>query len=127
MQTDHLIEIPADKVEATIREVYDRSQAAGMGFMHYRDGPIPDKTVGSIVTTLVMRGQIFMDYVHGRQCKFRIQLNGRRAFVRPYWPDHSHKQLVDLLTAIGIADPESKIDVAMAERIKMAQLEDDMR
>lgn len=113
------IEIPADKLREAIKAAYDLSQPIGLGFLHAKGGELDEESVDEIISR--ERGWIVasMDYVHGRQCKFHVysdEGNPPRYFVRHYWYDHGEYQLVDLLTRIGVDNPQEKIDAAKAEQ-----------
>ncbi len=92
------IEIPADKVRAAVCAAYDLSHPVGMGVLHYRHGPLDADTLDRIVGN---GESIRMDYVHGRQCKFSIQKQGEKYFVRAPWYDHTDEDLAVLLRQIG--------------------------
>ena len=106
------IEIPKDKLLDAVRGAYALSRPVGMGMLHFREGDLDDATAQRIVE---MPGGPNMDYVHGRQCKFRVKQEGDRFFIAPRWYGHTHTQLVALLAKIDLA--ESAIAAALGDGV----------
>jgi hypothetical protein len=122
-----LIEIPSDKLREAVKLAYAASAPQGLGFLHAREGGLSDEDANEIIER--EKGTRFpnpvaasMDYVHGRSCKFTVfrgKEDAERLFIRPRWYDHSDTQLVELLEALGVGDPQGKIDAALeAQRIE---------
>lgn len=107
------IHISSDKVEEAVRAAYDLSEVRGLGILQARDGELDQETVDLIVTS---RRGVSMDYVHGRCCKFHLYQHDGEQYCQPEWFDHSRRDLVELLTRCGIANPEQEIDRAIAAR-----------
>jgi len=112
---EHYIEIPADKLRLAISTAYNLSVPVGMGFLHARTGGLDEETIDRIMENVETRG-VYMDYVHGRQCKFSVYVKDGKFYVQPDWYDHNRYQLIDLLTTIGIEKPEEAIEAAQSAR-----------
>jgi hypothetical protein len=118
---EKFIEIPVELLGAAVRTAYDLSSPMGLGFLHYKSGPLDDETVREIMTVNHINYSndvaVHMDYVHGRCCKFWVYKNDEgRLFINPNWPDHSDYDLQDLLAKIGLDAPRKMIDAARRAR-----------
>lgn len=111
------VKIPTTRVPDLVKKVYDMSIPVGLGIMHHRPGPLDDATLESILSR--GPGHVHMDYVRGRQCKFSTRASDSEDYVliHPTWYDHSDKQLVELLTHIGIENAAQVIADAAAARM----------
>lgn len=94
-----MIEIPKDKLPDLVKAVYAISIPVGMGLMQYQPGPISEETLADILNH---RSGIYMDYVHGRQCKFRVKEVQGHYFISKHWPDHTSADLQQVLKEIGV-------------------------
>lgn len=98
-----MISIPADKLPALVRAVYDMSVPVGLGFIHAQPGSLTDEEVASIIKP---EGRIAarMDYVNGRQCKMTVfRADDGSLSINDHWFDHTDGQLQHLLEEIGVA------------------------
>ncbi|UIS25290.1 hypothetical protein [Erythrobacter phage vB_EliS-L02] len=83
-----------------------------MGMLHARSGPLDEETRDELIQMdrdLV----VYMDYVHGRQCKFQIRKHEGRFYTFCEWYDHSYDHLLALLEKIEIGDAQTKLDGAI--------------
>ena len=92
------IYIPKEKLPLLVREVYERSEPAGMGFLHYKPGPLPQELLEAILSN---PDRIHMDYVLGRACKMTVRRDGDRYYIANYWPDHSPSEFAQLLGVLN--------------------------
>lgn len=113
LMTQFYIEIPEDKIPAAVEAAYDLSTPAGMGFVHFKPGPLDEGTRNSLIRSKDLPLTVYMDYVHGRQCKFQICQHEGRFYTHCMWYDHSQEQLVELLNRIGVEDAAAKVEAAL--------------
>jgi len=111
------ITIPANKLREAVQIAYEMSAPQGLGFLHARGGPLDDETTDEILARGDDRIAASMDYVHGRSCKFHVYKSADQMLVRPSWYDHSEDALIELLTRLGVTDPQAKIDAAKAAQV----------
>jgi len=112
LPTEQYIEIPSDKLREAIAEAYNLSSPQGLGLLHYREEPLDEQTIDEIMPKSGSDGNIRMDYVHGRSCKFHIFHQEGKHYVRPHWYDHNFSQLERLLERLGVEDAGEKIEQA---------------
>jgi hypothetical protein len=113
VDTNRYVEVPAGKLREAVAAAYDLSRPQGLGMLHFQPGQLTDEQIEEIIELGHRRGGLHMDYVKGRACKFSVHEQEGRFYVSPRWFDHSHDDLVELLTRIGVQDPEHQIAVAL--------------
>jgi hypothetical protein len=114
------LEIPADKLREAIAAAYELSRPAGMGFLHFKPGPLPDADIDSIVAHGENRPKdgfiVCMDYVHGRGCKFEVYRDqAGRLFICNDWFDHTSADLLALLEKLGVEQPIEALERARSQ------------
>lgn len=99
------IEVTGVPLESLVRAAYNPSRPQGLGVFAFQPGDLSDE----LVATIIERGSgdrmmaISMDYVQGRSCKFNVQRDCGRLFIRNQWYDHSDGQLRALLASVGLS------------------------
>lgn len=111
LDTTGMIRVTGVDLRKLVKAVYDNSDPQGLGHLHYRAGGLPDEEVERIVghVPLERTGNIlYMDYVHGRACKFGLwRCHNNHLWIRREWFDHSEFQLYKMLKEAGVKDLES--------------------
>lgn len=94
------IRIADDRLGLVIATAYALSQPQGMGFLHAKDGPMPQADIDALIQRSraaiadnpegSYRHTIHMDYVYGRAVKFSIERDADGYYVedRERWFDH---------------------------------------
>ena len=94
-----LIDITGCDLREFVKDCYELSSPVGVGFLHYKDGPLDDETAQRIVDA-GRDGQhyaVSMDYVKGRSVKMDVRrINGRLCIDRP-WFRHTEEQLEQIV------------------------------
>lgn len=103
--------------DALIKAIYAASIPAGMGWLHATEGELDDVTVRVITDCADQyhKGAIDLDYVHGRQCKFRAREQDGRFYARLNWYDHSVEAMKKLMRDLKLPDVEARLAKAEAE------------
>ena len=101
------LEITGVDLRKFVRAVYDMSEPMGMGFLHFKEGSLPDEDVDHILSLVHGDALVNMDYVRGRCCKMAVYKVGDRLFMRAKWYDHEGRE-DDLLKAVGMPRIEIK-------------------
>jgi hypothetical protein len=77
-----------------IQAVYRYSRPQGLGIIHFQEGELSVEDA----KLYIRRGAIYMDYVHGRACKFGATLTEKGVtFSDTEWLDHTHHDLLQLI------------------------------
>jgi hypothetical protein len=114
-----MIRIKQDHVAKLIATVYAMSVPVGMGHLHFKSGGLDKDTHILLQTEFAnnfARAQahpadptwpfpttlLHMDYIHGRQCKFRISYYRGELLIDDGWYDHSDVQFEELLKSCGV-------------------------
>ena len=100
---DGMINITGADLVEVAKAAYDLSVPQGMGFMHFKDGPLSDADAKNLVSD-DDRVALSMDYVHGRACKLTVFKDDEGLWIRDSWFDHTPDQLSELLERIGIQE-----------------------
>ena len=87
-----------DKVEF-VKKVYELSRPQGLGMLHYTPSPLSDEEAKSLIQE---NGEIHMDYVKGRSCKFHSYNRGNKLYINDCWYDHTDEQFEELLSSVGL-------------------------
>lgn len=98
-----MIDITGADLATVIREAYALSKPQGLGYLHYKDGPLPQPELEAIVARHAESRDLAasMDYVMGRAVKLVVFRKGDKLEIRDEWFDHSPDQLAELLKRIG--------------------------
>lgn len=96
------IDITKVDLKELIRHAYDLSNPQGMGFMHYRPGPIPEELVEDILKDTSSYCALSMDYVMGRAVKLSVHKDGDKLSLPDKWFDHDNGTYQILLDRLGI-------------------------
>ena len=97
-----MIEITGVDLKKFVQEVYKLSRPQGMGYLHYKDGDLPENQVAEILARGDKSKQfaVSMDYVLGRACKMTVHRQGDKLFINDGWFDHDPSDLQTLLSRI---------------------------
>lgn len=100
-----MIDITGVDLVEFAKAVYDLSRPQGMGFLHYKEGPLSDAEAAQVVGNPHRSPSVAlcMDYVFGRACKMTVFRNGDNLEIHERWYDHSPEDLQELLRRVGIA------------------------
>lgn len=103
--TSNYIEITGADLVEVAKKAYELSSLQGLGFLHAKDGPLPNADAQEIVDRYASgRIALSMDYVHGRAVKLSVYRDDAgRLYIRNQWYDHSGAQLDALIAAINPA------------------------
>jgi hypothetical protein len=117
MDTRGYVDITELDLKTLVKEVYDRSLPAGLGWFHFTEGPLDEETADSILALGVKYndGGIRMDYVHGRQCKFDVRAHEGRRYAKLNWYDHSVEAMKKLMRDLMLPDVEARLAKAEIE------------
>jgi hypothetical protein len=100
-----MIDITGTDLRKFIAKAYELSQPQGMGFLHFKEGPLDDESIDKILNVKNEFCVCGMDYVHGRSIKMAVYSKGDRLLIGgPGWYDHSDYQLEELLSADGVVN-----------------------
>ena len=123
MDPQRFVEITGADLRQLVRVAYRLSRPVGMGFLHYREGEIPEEMIDRILDTKpqavygpkegrFIRIVVNMDYVMGRAVKLAVWAvetidieTGQKAdklYIERSWFDHGHEELCTLLTELGV-------------------------
>lgn len=119
---EHYVVVPIERVPDLVRGAYERSRPVGMGFLHYQPGTLTDEEMREIISLHEKHSTtiVYMDYIKGRCCKFSIwrDEDPTVGLVDSRWYDHTHNDLVHLLSSIGMHDAEERIKAAQEAQEK---------
>ena len=103
IEIDAMVEITGCDLDIFVRECYEMSVPVGLGFMHYRAGPLDDESLRRIVDGHEQMSfiAINMDYVRGRCVKMYVYRDQEQIFIKSRWLDHTDEQLARLLQRHG--------------------------
>ena len=106
------IEVTHADLRLLVQAAYNLSKPQGMGFLHYKSGPLSDEdadqllecrgTSSSLPTSNVI---ISLDYVKGRavfMTVFKEESDSNEMFIRDTWFDHSKEEFDTFLEIIGV-------------------------
>ncbi len=102
MNTENMIDVTGVDLKELAKVVYDLSIPVGLGMLHARPGPLPDKDAEDLLKGNSGHTILSMDYIYGRQCKFHVFEVDDKLFIRDQWYDHTPAQLQELLSLVGI-------------------------
>lgn len=100
-----MIDITGTDLRKFVAKAYELSQAQGMGYLHFQEGPLPEEMIDKILDVKNKFCVCGMDYVLGRSIKMAVYNRGGRLLIGgPGWYDHSDYQLEALLSADGVVN-----------------------
>lgn len=104
LDKSRLICVDAAKIDDIIKEAYNLSRPQGMGYLHFKDGELPDDELQHIKETIRHQGTTYlsMDYILGRAVKLTIYQELSHFYIQNSWYDHSEDDLQELLNRIGV-------------------------
>lgn len=101
------IKITREQLPHVISKAFDLSQPQGMGYLHYKPGPIPEDTLDRILERTDnnegYRKGVSLDYVEGRAVKLYIPYEPEYGYYMEddgRWFDHSNEAWEELTTFI---------------------------
>ena len=114
-----MIQVPIQKVNDLIHEVYRSSVPVGYGHLHYEEGDLSDNHrialhkkfmesyqeagVRKWDSDTVTRHVMTMDYIKGRCCKMYIYRDKKgNVYIRERWGDHDWLQLQALCDVLEL-------------------------
>jgi hypothetical protein len=100
------IEITGVDLKAFAKKVYELSQPRGLGFLHFKPGPLSDDEVRPLLSD--GHTALNMDYVKGRGCKMHVFRDAGKLFITSPWFDHTDEELHKLLTECGMTAPPAQ-------------------
>jgi hypothetical protein len=104
-----MIDVTGVDVVELVKKAYELSRPQGLGMMHFTPEPMSDEEAQAIIDSNDS-GEIHLDYVGGRSCKFHVFNKDGKLEVGKSWYDHTDKQLVELLAHVGITIKEGQTD-----------------
>jgi hypothetical protein len=111
-----------------VQAAYSGSIPKGLGFLHHRDGGLDEETLNEIIRRseegamgTPRRGEINLDYVHGRAMKFHVRVQDGRRFIDIDWFDHGREATKHLVRECQLPDVEARIAKAEAEKAELAR------
>jgi len=82
-----------------VKAAYALSVPRGMGLLLFQPGhELSDEEAKSLIDP---DGSVYMDYVHGRGCKFSVRVKDGRKFIYSPWYDHTDDDVRQLLKMVG--------------------------
>jgi hypothetical protein len=120
------IEVTEVDPRLLVQVAYSGSRPQGLGFLHHKPGGLDEETLNEIIKCSENehnKGQINLDYVHGRAMKFSVHVDrdtGKK-YVDLDWYDHSREALKHVVRECGVPDVEARIAKAEAEKDEQAQ------
>lgn len=112
-----LVDITELDRDALVRAIYAASVPMGMGWLHATDGELDDTSLRLITDAADQyhEGGIDLDYVHGRQCKFRARKHEGKLYAKLDWYDHGIEAMKQLMRELKLPDVEARLAKAEAE------------
>ena len=102
-----MIDVTGVDMVELVKKAYELSRPQGLGMMHFTPDPLTDEQAKDFIQD---NGEIHLDYVNGRACKFNVFNRDGKAQIRDSWYDHTDQQLVDLLAHAGITIEAGQTD-----------------
>lgn len=104
--TSEMIDITGVDLKELVKKAYELSNPQGMGYIHFREGPLSDADAQAILDIQQPSyGAILsMDYVKGRSVKLTVFQQDDKLYVRNDWFDHSEDQLKELLRYLNVGE-----------------------
>jgi hypothetical protein len=100
-----MIDITGTDLRKFIAKAYELSEPQGMGFLHFKEGPLDDETIDKILSSKGSHCVAGMDYVNGRSVKMAVYAKGDRLVIGgPGWYDHADFKLEELLSSDGVVN-----------------------
>lgn len=103
-----------------VQVAYSGSRPQGLGFLHAKPGGLDEETLNAIIKRSeesdYRRGEIDLDYLHGRSMKFHVRFEDGRRYLDLDWYDHGREATKRLLRECQLPDVEARITKAEAEK-----------
>lgn len=98
-----MIDITGCDLRKVIQEAYDLSVPQGMGFLHFKPGPLSEEEVTGIWERFKNDNQLAlsMDYIKGRAVKLTVFRRDGRLYIDTQWYDHPPHDYDLFLERIG--------------------------
>jgi hypothetical protein len=98
-----MINVTHCDLKKIIQEAYALSVPQGMGFMHFKPGPLSDEEVAGILSRYESHERIAvdMDYIKGRAVKMIVFKKDGGLYIHDNWYDHLADEYDDFLDRIG--------------------------
>lgn len=116
------IDVTGVDLQEMIRKAYELSKPFGLGYIHYKEGPLTELELEMIWSKCQTKSGIYIDYLVGRSMKFRILRHGERDYFYLDWYDHNRDLTGLLLRRLNLPDVENKLAKA-AEEIDKRNME----
>ena len=104
---NEMLKLPKVPLERIVNAVYKLSVPMGLGQLHYKPGELSVNEQQMVVLSNTnlsqgvdwdgMRLVMYLDYVKGRCCKFRLYEADGEYYIYNKWPDHTSAQITALL------------------------------
>jgi hypothetical protein len=96
-----MIDVTGVDLVSLAQKVYELSLPQGLGLFHFTPKPLSE--VEEIVDACIndKRCALFMDYVHGRACKFTVFRKDGKLIINNSWYDHTDSQFNKLIETFG--------------------------
>lgn len=102
-----------------VQVAYSGSRPQGLGYLHAKGGGLDEETLNAIIARSegeYRKGEINLDYVHGRSMKFHVRFENGRRYLDLDWYDHGREATKRLLRECQLPDVEARITKAEAEK-----------
>lgn len=101
---ENQIDITGVDLSKFVREAYNLSRPQGLGYLHHREGGLPEDELQAILKRDENSKYyaVSMDYVMGRAVKMTVHKSGDRLVINDRWFDHSDEALKTLLDRCGV-------------------------
>lgn len=101
---DETIDVTGVDLVKLIKEAYNLSEPQGMGFLHYKEGPLSDSEAQEMLDAYegIAGIAVSMDYVHGRAVKLTVHQDGDQLYVYKNWFDHGEVKMEILMKHLGV-------------------------
>lgn len=104
-----MIDVTGVDMVELVKKAYELSRPQGMGMLHFDPTPLTDEEA-KILIEEGEDGEVHLDYVRGRACKFNVFNKDGELSIRDSWYDHTDQHLVDLLDHVGITIEAGQTD-----------------
>lgn len=97
-----MIDVTNCDIRKLVQEAYMLSKPQGMGFMHFKPGPLTEDEITDIIQCSSGSSiAVYMDYTNGRAVKMTVFKQGDNLSIHDAWFDHSSGDYDLLLQRIG--------------------------
>ena len=102
-----MIDVTGVNMVELVKKAYELSRPQGMGMLNFDASPLTDEEAQTLIGD---DGEIHLDYVKGRACKFHVFNQDGKFAIRDSWYDHTDDHLVKLLAHVGITIEAGQTD-----------------